>query len=1254
MAYDWQRIWIPRDIGGSRGIEANDRARAFEAPWQLDGAEAGVTLRQLRHVPCLVLLGEPGMGKTYTTRQEYHEVERQQAAMHVDLQGSASSREVRKRLFKSDRFRNWKNGQHKLTMFVDSVDRCQLPPSDVIGVISNQLGDCNPQRLQMRLVCRDYDWSAHLADTLRGHWNEDANGASQVQVYQLARLNHRDIEQAAVANRRNPDAFLQRVRAAGALPLAEIPITLNMLLETDEITSSRVELYRSGIRRLCAELDAHRRHRRNSEDARQMTEYEIDARYQTASRIAFFMVLSNCDQVEVSAPDAHLESTRAVRDLLLDKESEAEERMVRSVLDSALFTGTHKRSWSHQSFGEFLAASACDNNQMPIDDVLGKMQTPSKRFAPQLNETLRWLIDMRQDVVARIAQLQPELLLTADLSQIHRFHLRYFYWKMLNLKDEFIYADQMWQLPEFHASHPRANKILRKYAEDKERSIHVRCFVIRLMKSHGFTDMDDLLTSLARDKHEDYRLRRWATRALVQNGSDEAKLALKPLIYVSEHDPDDELKAYALEALWPNLLSAEELFSALHPPKCQNLTGSYRRFLFDFQRLEGLRVQDIPVALRWVESQPQSHNQSRAMEEIFASIMRKAWENRRLPGVMDALARAAVQMMLRGEVVFGGARNASRNREAISAAQNSFQQDAESRRRIIEIMLPAWRENQTDASSLLWGYQPLLFPSDIDWLLDMLDDADDDADRTLLAEFVADLSRQIGGGHATSSEPYRLLEQVYFASQQHDELKAQTVKLFQTRLDDPNTQVARRTHRLLNRRAEPANPIDEGPDPFEVINAGLDKVEAGESIAWLEVIHGLLLSRDSKHRWHDCDIMDYPNWKNCDDATRARIVRAAACYVRDFAYGDILRPTDNWFLSNGFASDPDLAGYNAMFLLLKEEPDILATLPRGRWEMWSKVIAWFHLNLASESAAGRQVYMAEKREWQGKLLRKLYQHVPDLTLKLLTALIEAEDKTARSLSSELQKVECIWDGSVEEALIGLLRDSSLSTKSQRAILDRLLQHECAEAVSLAEEFINCPSLTEDDQARQISFAVSLLRNSIAFDWQVIRRAFQSDDDFGKGVVKALSQARNKPDLSKHLSARDLGDLIKFVEDRYPSHEDPPFDDPDTNSTRGMVGQWRGTLINQLRSMDSREAREAFQRLCRQFPDHYFLNNQRVDIEKSVAGKDWQPSSPPEILDLIAIANQERPSKRDIVSGFLKKHWKWLIGMAARFLPFFTV
>ncbi|MCL6436180.1 MAG: hypothetical protein K6T90_18625 [Leptolyngbyaceae cyanobacterium HOT.MB2.61] len=71
-----------------------------------------------------------------------------------------------------------------------------------------------------------------------------------------------------------------------------------------------------------------------------------------------------------------------------------------------------------------------------------------------------------------------------------------------------------------------------------------------------------------------------AAKALCSIGDAGTRLRLKPLaIEQIPEDEDDQLKSYALRALWSELLTAEELFSVLTRPKKRNLLASYQMFI---------------------------------------------------------------------------------------------------------------------------------------------------------------------------------------------------------------------------------------------------------------------------------------------------------------------------------------------------------------------------------------------------------------------------------------------------------------------------------------------------------------------------------------------------------------------------------------------------------------------------------------------------------------------------------------------------
>lgn len=1230
--YDWERRWLPRDIGDHANGGSSARARAFRAVWQLQYAREGVLLEELRHVPCLILLGEPGMGKTYALRKEHASIDDSPVAgsvrsHHVDLAGSQSAEDIRAELFNNEIYREWKSGTHLLILLIDSVDQSRTPVDHVITAISNHLSSACISRLQLRLVCRDYDWSLSLADAFRHCWR-NADGAP-VRVYQLAPLNTDDIRLAAIANGKDSDAFIRQVEDANALPLATIPITLEMLLQTDQMTDSRVDLYRSGIRRLCG----------LSDEREPLTEKARIERFEIASRLAAVMALCNKYSIDIDGNTALNESSLGIPELLFDHESEDKERLLRATLKSALFHGTSQRKWAHQSFAEYLAAYYLSKDGVSVDEILQRTTTPDGRFAPQLYETLRWLMDMRPDFLKEVIKRRPMLVLMSDLSHLSEREYRNFVKTLLSLDDPYVYSNETWELRKYRASHQKAGSVLLPYLKDTEGHIHLRRFVFRLLECHGFPSMGDELVDLALNEYEDPALRRWAALGLEKVGSFEAKLELKPYVFGRHDDPDDEIKGYALQALWPEQLTAEELFTALQPPKRENLSGSYKQFLIENSIVNDLPPTDLPTALKWVAAQPSNYNMPYSLRDLPGKIMRKAWDNRHIPGVLEAFAKMAITTdIVRFDGLFGRRPNTYPPDKELDEFEKAFVQETKYRRKLAMMCLPYLVASDKSPQRLAYTWPPIVVYEDMDWLLGLLESETDEIRRGQLAELVAWLGRSD-------------IEKVYYVSERHPEVKERTKHYFESRLDDPNV-ISECEHFQKMNEIEEARRLEMAEvRPFERIRDALERIESGETVQWLNVLYGLSFSPTISPSWQiEPDVTEFQNWFSCDLATRKRIVQAAATYVLKFEYRPSDQNDENWYFTNRI-SHAEFAGYRAMFLLLKSDDEAIHHLPAYRWSKWAKIIVWFpyvHIVLND----GRTDYHYQTRDLQQDLLRTLYLNTPRALLSNLQELLIAKDSNDSYIGQELDKIEHLWDPALQTTLLDLLRASRLSANGQRSLLDILLKHDSNGTVEFAEEMIRKGYSSEEDKDRLVEFCAGLILSGREFDWQTVWNLIRHDEEIGKAIVEKIAdEDRNQLTFAAHVSASDLSDLIIWVENQYPSCEDPQIDGVHWVSPREQVGQWRNSIIVELRNKESQEALLGIRRILDRFPQLEWINYVRVELEETVEELDWEPALPSEVLNLTVVEEKRRQMWTRKSVDFVRQNWKWLVGFAAKYFPF---
>ena len=737
-------------------------------------------------MPCLILLGEPGIGKTYALQQEQWHVDTR-ISMFADktlwayLAPCNSIESIRALLFEGDNYRDWEDGRHRLTMFVDSVDQAGMSVDDVIRHIGNKLDSEKVSRLHLRLACRDHEWSLTLADMLRHTWRRQDDAAANVRVYQLAPLGPDDIRVAAEANSstiQDPERFLDEIEAADAWALATVPITLNMLLKyPGYLTRRRTELYERGLIELCTGADT----------TSGPSSLELDMRFEMAARIAAIMVLSRKHSVDVNAPDVpDSSSALAVRDLLLGDANEREEKQIRAVLDLPLFQGTGKRKWAHQSYAEYLAAHCVSDESIPISEIVDRTVAPDEKFASYLHDTLRWLIELRPEVLSEVIQRQPMLVLATDVSHLSEEEFRKLFAAVLNLPDPYVYSHEAWNLRKFRASHPSAKSVLLPYLTDTTDSPYLRRFVLRLMESLDIEGIDNELVHIALDEKEDQLLRCEAARRLRDIGSAKAKQRLKRFIGGREDDPEDELKGYALQALWPDHLTVVELFNALSLPKRKNYWGSYKVFILEGSIVNDLQAVDLPTALKWVAAQPSHHKMLFSLNDLPSAIMRKAWDNIHVSGVLEAFTRTAIEMDARFDGIFGGNAHDPRFNDEEAKYYDRFEKEVKARRKVVSTALPIWREKNTSTAHLVWGSQPFLLLSDLEWLIGLLDDSIESEEQYQLANIIAGLFGRLSGAYiSTAEENYRRVERVYNASDRHPELQQLVQRYSISMLDDP-------------------------------------------------------------------------------------------------------------------------------------------------------------------------------------------------------------------------------------------------------------------------------------------------------------------------------------------------------------------------------------------------------------------------------------------------------------------------------------
>jgi hypothetical protein len=412
------------------------------------------------------------------------------------------------------------------------------------------------------------------------------------------------------------------------------------------------------------------------------------------------------------------------------------EAAVRETLDTGLFTGLDaaRLVFAQKTYAEFLAAGYLRTHEIDVATIQGLMTAagdPERRVVPELRGVAVWLIRLIPTVLPWMIQSDPELLIRNDIvpvdprirEQVTASHLRQF---------EAGGRPKDWSLLAHYGAlaFEGLATYLRDYIADDQHHAIAREVAIEIAHACRVPELQDLFVDLALSAATQPTLRIAATRAIAAIGDPDHRLQLKPLAMEDiPEDESDELKAAALEATWPEHLTAQELFAALGPQKIENLIGAYRLFTLKGVR-EKLPPERISEAL---DALPRTRRRdmSRPQSAAASGVLWKAFEHIEGPGVLSALARALVQLLTSEMWVFD-----------TSPALEYFERGAPpelstvQRRRLAAEIIKNVPDREWRIYRLRSARPPFITSEDLPWLIAQLAAAETEVERWAYAKLV--------------------------------------------------------------------------------------------------------------------------------------------------------------------------------------------------------------------------------------------------------------------------------------------------------------------------------------------------------------------------------------------------------------------------------------------------------------------------------------------------------------------------------------
>lgn len=742
--YNWKRFWCSRT--GTMDLSDGGYLYDPESEWGDIYNPDVKNFFSIAGKRCLALLGEPGIGKSSALKTEYSKAKKKVEknggqCLWFDLKAYGNETRLINNLFFNQSVKSWVIGNSDLHLFLDSLDECLMRIETVASILVEELGAFPVERLFLRVACRTAEWPNGLENGLIQLLGED-----NFKAYELCPLRRKDVIKAVEQHPLKSDMFLDAIDKAEAVPLAIKPITLNFLINLyrrdGRFPSKQSELYHQGCLILCEDPSESRR------DAGRVGFLSAAQRLVVAARIAAIMIFSNryavwtnIDLGEVPLEDVKMDDLCNGIEPIGDNSLPISEPAIKETLSTGLFSsrGQNRIGWGHKNYTEYLAAYYIVNKEVKTIQILSLLLSSDdleSKLIPQLHGVAAWISSMQPKVFNEIVKRNPETLLSSDIltadiqvraalveSFIQQYEKKEFYWGTYDFH-RYLYK----------LRHPDLGEQLKPYLHYKNKDHLSRIIAIDIAEACNVSELHEYLLKIALDDDEPISVRENAASALSKVGDEKVKIKLKPLaIEPVAADKHDGLKGYALQCLWPNQLSAKELFECLRFPKRENFVGKYHMFL-THELIENVKADDLPIALDWVLQLGESYVLPQPFRELSKLIMLKSWDYLEQKSILNKFAHLVLQLAKNyNSLEFDDPQNYQKK---INIFQN-HKKRKKLLKEVVSILATTGDDSEKCSFDLVFLRTPMVLKEDIPWLISMVTETNSDKEKEIWAHLTA-------------------------------------------------------------------------------------------------------------------------------------------------------------------------------------------------------------------------------------------------------------------------------------------------------------------------------------------------------------------------------------------------------------------------------------------------------------------------------------------------------------------------------------
>lgn len=1146
--------------------------------------------------PCLLLIGEPGIGKSFILSQGCENIKAQiEPEGHfvegLDLRGYSSEDRLYRELFETQRFRDWLSGSNELHLFLDSFDECLIHLRTLTPLLTDKIKHLPIDRLKLRIACRTSELPTLLETELIRIWGENNVG-----IYELAPLRKKDVIESLNAHGLDADEVLSEIIERNAVPFASNPVTLSFFIDLlrneGALPTSAFDLFYQGCKCLCSEPNE------NIRGVTRNDRLSSDEILIIASRIAALTLLANKDTISYTRLDTHLEESEIHLNQLIsgiehfhNNDISIDRTSILNSFNTPLFNsrGQEKIGWAHYSYSEFLTAYYFKHNSVPTKQILSMIIHPDeseRRVVPQLHGLAIWLSLISSEILDEIIDIEPELILKGSFNTLEDDLKEKIVRQLLQkIEAGTITNGLINYIRHFNKLRfPRMPDVLREYIFNPEKSPEIRTISILIAEFCNLTELEPELLDLIHNNERDYELRKHAALFISEIGTEEAKETLVQFARGETGlDPELELLGIGLKIAWPQFISADELFSFLPPPRSDPIGGYYHRFLSSYL-VPHLDIGSLPLALDWVSSLYESDSIPFFFERLADKIMTRALNDLDNSVVLEHFALSAWVRLSHYKPITSEGFNMPVPKPLIV--------DTNLRHNLIIMMSQSQQTYNRYVYRLVRSETPLVFPEDIEWLIEQLNQSES----TERKEFWADLIR-----FSYVKDDVHHFNLIYYAVQENPEISEKFLWLLgPIELDSEVANQMREYYENEQRIRLNQQPSIVSPSPYEASIKKLVEIENGNITAWIDLNRFMLFELNGRTTLStfDYDLTIFPVWQIMNEEEKQRVSLAAEQYL---IHGE---PRTSEWLGSYTCLYSDLAGFRALHLLLNLRRNFLDEISEDIIHKWASIV------IASPDSP-RGTF-----ETRRAMVKKVFQIAPNQIIEALSSLIDYENE--RNSIYSLNYVHGINESSLNSMLLRKIVEIDFRPECIGKIIRFLLKNQYPPVEEYTQSLICQDEPSEDlDRKKRIIAAVNYVNFSSrgwAYCWPIV----QSDTNFGRKIIEAIATSHYDNDFWRMIPLEQTYDLLQWIMEQYPLEDDP--DHPSgviySSGPRDAIVRLRSRIIDYVKNHGSIKSSQLLNRLASEFQQYPRLRTIASEASVIMRHQTWIPPTPETILRVI--------------------------------------